>query len=151
MILIPLRSFFNICSCIHCVQNPIKSIPLIQYDEYIGCMKHGFWFRIFRQRKTHISILTAIFIISWWTYRKTDFNNLRLKQPSTERNIACPVDGIDSHGFSLTRKYVEICPDCITAGFRYHPRSMKTMKTEQCARYLATRFSVSHKHCFYQF
>ena len=32
---------------------------------------------------------------------------MRLKQASTEPIIPCSVDGIDSRGFSLTRKYVK--------------------------------------------
>ena len=57
---------------------------------------------------------------------------MRLKQPSTEPNILRSVDGIDSHGFSLTRKYVEICPDCITVSFRlstlYENNENRTMR-----------------------
>lgn len=103
MILIPLRSFFKICSCIHCVQNQTKSIPLIQYDEYIGCMKHGFWFR---QRKALIFNSDGDFHHFMRDISKTGFSSFAIKT-AVHRAQYCVSCG--RHRFSRIFINAKIC------------------------------------------
>lgn len=79
-----------------------------------------------------ISILMAIFIVLWATYRKQGLSRFWLKQPSTEPIILRSVDGIDFHGFPHIMKTMNNHTDYVNNAI------------SMIIRLLQYRFQVNH-------